>query len=279
MQNIVYVAHTRERDLKRARFSVLNMLHYAHEMGIKYRVIVYTDVPAYFSDLNVLVEEMDSVSIASWQGERQSKERIRIMAARDALATYHGNLILVQNEVFLIDSPAEMFAELSSNSSLMYEELGPFAATGFQLPDTIYYLPIELHQKQANKPLPAPAYSTTLFDMGLIAIHESDRNLLKKILCYHDALLAHLPDSLSATLAFSTVLGNCTFIQEANDWIDQYDKNSRTVDAQIQDFFKEHVNTPMHLLPSEAWQLSHQFDGSPKYSTRNIMEMVREIIQ
>ncbi len=279
MQNIVYVAHSRERDLKRARFSIINLKHFAEEIDHKHRVIVYTDSPAYFSDLDVLVEEMDNITITLWQGARNSDERVRIMAARDAFATYHGNMVLMQNEIFYLDSPAPLFLELSTGSSLMYEEIGQFGSLNYNLPETIHYQAIEPYQKPTHKDLPAPENSTAIYDMGLIGIHEGDRALMKKVLCYHDALLNHLPDSLAAKLAFSYVLGSNTLIQEANDWVDQYDTNKKTVDAQIQAFFIENETLPIEVQPTEAWRLAHQFDGSVKFNEKNILDLVREIMQ
>lgn len=279
MQNIVYVAHTRERDLKRARFSIINLRHFAEEIDQKHRVIVYTDSPAYFSDLDVLIEEMDNITISLWQGARNSDERVRIMAARDAFATYHGNLVLMQNEIFYLDSPAPMFWELSSGSSLMYEEVGQFGSLSYNLPETLHYQTIEPYQKPVPKDLPAPGNSTSMYDMGIIAIHEGDRALMKKVLCYHDALLNHLPDALAAMLAFSYVLGQNTLIQEANDWVDQYDRDKKTVDSLIQTFFRENETLPIEVQPTEAWRLAHQFDGSAKFSEKNILDLVREIMQ
>ncbi len=279
MQNIVYVAHTRERDLKRARFSIINLKHFAEEVGHKHRVIVYTDAPGYFSDLGILIEEMDNVTISLWQGARNSDERIRIMAARDAFATYHGNMVLMQNEIFYLDSPAPLFLELSAGCSLMYEEIGQFGNLNYTLPDSLQYQSIEPYQKQTSKELPAPDWSTSIYNMGLIGIHEADRALMKKVLCYHDALLNHLPDDLAAALAFSFVLGNNTLIQEANDWVDQYDKNKKTVDAAVQSFFRENETLPIEVQPTEAWRLAHQFDGSVKFNEKNILDLVREIMQ
>lgn len=279
MQNIVYVAHTRERDLKRARFSIINLQYFAKEIDHKHRIIIYTDAPGFFSDLDVLVEEMDNITISLWQGTRNSDERVRIMAARDAFATYHGNMVLMQNEVFYLDSPSPLFLELSNSSSLMYEEVGPFSGMGYNLPDTITYQTIEPYKKAAQKSLPAPDADTSLYDMGLIGLHESDRALMKKVLCYHDALLTHLPDKLAASLAFSFVLGRNTLIQEANDWIDQYDRTKKTVDNQIQAFFRENETLPVEVQPTEAWRLAHQFDGSAKFNEKNILDLVREIMQ
>lgn len=278
MQNIVYVAHSRDRDLKRARFSIINLQHFAKEIDHKHRIIIYTDSPNFFSDLDVMVEEMDNVTISLWQGARSSDERVRIMAARDAFATYHGNLVLMQNEIFYLDNPSPLFLELASSSSLMYEDVGPFANLGFDLPETITYQTIEPYNKDVKKSLPAPDADATLYNLGLVGIHESDRSLLKKILCYHDALLAYLPDSLAAELAFSYVMGNNTLVQEANDWVDQYDKSKKSVDGLIQGFFRENELLPIEVQPTEAWRLAHQFDGSAKYSEKNIMDLVREII-
>jgi hypothetical protein len=278
MQNIVYVAHSRNRDLKRARFSIINLQHFAKEIDQKHRIIVYTDAPSFFSDLDVLVEEMDNVTISLWKGARNSDERVRIMAARDAFATYHGNLVLMQNEIFYLDNPSPLFLELSNSSSLMYEDIGPFANMGYELPETITDQAVEPYNKTNQKSLPTPDAETSLYDMGLVGIHESDRSLLKKVLCYHDALLAYLPDALAASLAFSFVLGKNTLIQEANDWVDQYDKSKKSVDGLIQGFFRENELLPIEVQPTEAWRLAHQFDGSAKFSEKNIMDLVREII-
>lgn len=279
MQNIIYVAHTRERDLKRARFSILNLQYFSKEIEQKHRIVVYTDKPSYFSDLDVLVEEMDNVTISMWQGANGSDERVRIMAARDAFATYHGNMIMVQNEAFFIDSPEPLFWELSNNSSIMYEEVGPFGSVGHQLPDTINYLTVEPYKATSQKNLPAPPPNTSVFDMGVIAMHESDRALIKKVLCYFDALLAHLPDRMAAALAFSYVLGNHTLLQEGNDWLDVYAKNNRSMDSLLLTFYKENDGLPVEVQPTEAWRLAHQFDGSLKYAGINIMDMVKEIIR
>ncbi len=279
MQNIVYIAHSKERDLKRARFSILNLQYFSREIEQRHRIIVYTDSPAYFHDLDVLVEELDNITISTWQGARNSNERLRIMAMRDAFATYHGDVVMVQNETFYIDSPEALFWELSAGSSIMYEEVGPLNCQDSDLPETIECLSAEPYQKNASKALPAPAPGTMLFDMGIIAIHESDRALIKKILCYHDALAPHLGEKLSATLAFSYVLGTQTLLEEGNDWIDLYDKDCRLIDGILQDFFSENEGLPMEVLPNEAWRLAHQFDGSLKYSGSNILEMVKEIIR
>jgi hypothetical protein len=278
MQNIVYVAHSRNRDLKRARFSIINLQHFAKEIDHKHRIIIYTDSPSYFTDLDIMVEEMDNITISLWQGDRNSDERVRIMAAKDAFATYHGNIVLMQNEIFYLDNPSPLFLELANGSSLMYEDVGPFANMGFKLPETITFKAIEPYNKDTQKSLPAPHADTTLHNMGLIGIHESDRSLLKKVLCYHDALLAYLPDALAANLAFSFVLGSNTLIQEANDWVDQYDKSKKAFDTMIQAFFRENELLPLEVQPTEAWRLAHQFDGSSKFSEKNIMDLVREII-
>jgi hypothetical protein len=278
MQNIVYVAHSRDRDLKRARFSIINLQYFAKEIDQKHRIIVYTDAPSFFSDLDVMVEEMDNVTISLWQGSRNSDERVRIMAARDAFATYHGNMVLMQNEIFYLDNPSPLFLELSNSSSLMYEDVGPFANMGYVLPETIDYQTTEPYNKSIQKNLPTPDAETSLYDMGLIGIHESDRSLLKKVLCYHDALLAHLPDALAASLAFSFVLGSNTLIQEANDWVDQYDSTLKSIDTIIQAFFRENELLPIEVQPTEAWRLAHQFDGSAKFAEKNILDLVREIM-
>jgi hypothetical protein len=279
MQNIIYVAHTSERDLKRARFSILNLLYFRSEIEQKHRIVVYTDNPLYFSDLDVLVEEMDNVTISMWQGASGSDERVRVMAARDAFATYHGNMIMVQNEAFYLDSPEPLFWELSNNSSIMYEEVGPFNSLGLQLPDIINYLTVEPYKLATQKTLPAPPPGTLVFDMGVIAMHDSDRALIKKVLCYFDALLVHLPEKMAASLAFSYVLGNNTLLQEGNDWLDVYTKNNRGIDGLLMAYYKENYGLPIQAQPTEAWRLAHQFDGSLKYAATNIMDMVKEIIR
>ena len=185
----------------------------------------------------------------------------------------------MQNEIFYLDSPAPLFWELSSGSSLMYEEVGQFGSLNYNLPETLHYQAIEPYQKPTPRDLPAPGNNTSLYDMGIIAIHEGDRALMKKVLCYHDALLNHLPDTLAAMLAFSYVLGQNTLTQEANDWVDQYDRNKKTVDAQILAFFRENETLPIEVQPTEAWRLAHQFDGSSKFSEKNILDLVREIMQ
>jgi len=277
MQNLVYVAHSREKDLKRARFSILNLQYFAKEMDSRHRIVVYTDSPGYFNDLDVLVEEMDNITISMWQGARNSDERVRIMAARDAFATYHGNVILVRNEVFYIDNPSPMFLELYNNSSLMYEETSTLYSIGGQLPETINYLSVEPYQKSAPKTLPTPPPNTSVYDMAIIGLHENDRGLIKKVLCYFDALMGHLPEKLAAAAAFSHVLGSNTLLQEANDWVDTYEPNSTSIDALLQTYFRENEGLPIEVQPTEAWRLAHQLDGSSKYASNNILNLVREL--
>ncbi|CAN5276580.1 hypothetical protein BH09BAC1_BH09BAC1_12110 [soil metagenome] len=277
MQNIVYVAHTKEKDLKRARFSILNLQYFAPEIELKHRIIVYTDAPSYFSDLDVLIEEMDNITISMWQGCRNSNERVRILAARDAFATYHGTIILVGNEVFYLDNPSSIFLEISAGSSMMYEEVAPFADMGRKLPETINYLAIEPYQKALQKSLPAPPPHIAIYNSAIIGIHESDKGMIKKVLCYFDALMSHLPESISTAVAFSYVLGTSTILQEANDWIDVYDKAYRPINGLLNTFFKENDGLPVKTQQVEAWRLAHQFDGSAKYSKTDILSLVREI--
>lgn len=279
MQNIVYVAHTHERELKRARFSILNLMHFSTEMELRHRIIVYTDSPSHFSDLDVLIEEMDNITISMWQGASASKERIRIMAMRDAFATYHGNVIMVGNETFYLDNPAPLFLELSEGSSLMYEELTHLADLSITLPKQIAYLTTEPYKKIEEKQLDAPPAHTSIFESAAIGIHENDRQLVKKTLCYFDALLAYMPEKIASMVAFSFVLGNNTLLQEANDWVDFFDAENRIADSLIQQFFKENDGLHMEALPTEAWRLAHQFDGSVKYCHNNIINLVRELIE
>lgn len=278
MQNIVYVAHTRERDLKRARFSILNLQHFAAEMEMRHRIVVYTDSPGYFNDLDVLIEEMDNITISMWQGTSASTERVRIMAMRDAFATYHGNVVMVGNETFYLDNPSSLFLELSDGSSLMYEELASLADLSINLPAELPYLTTEPYKKQERKLLPAPPASTSIFDSAIVGIHENDRQVIKKVLCYFDALQGYMPDKLAAIAAFSFVLGNNTLLQEANDWVDLYDGENKAADGLIQQFFKDNEGLPNEVLPTEAWRLAHQFDGSFKYSQNSLLDMVRELI-
>jgi hypothetical protein len=101
--------------------------------------------------------------------------------------------------------------------------------------------------------------------------------LIKKVLCYFDALMGHLPEKLAAAAAFSHVLGSNTLLQEANDWVDTYEHNSTSIDALLQTYFRENEGLPIEVQPTEAWRLAHQLDGSSKYASNNILNLVREL--
>ncbi len=277
MQNIVYVAHSKERDLRRARFSILNLQYFAAEIEMKHRIIVYTDLPAYFTDLDVVIEEMDHITISMWQGTHHSAERVRIMAARDAFATYHGDVILVKNEVFYLDSPGALLLELSEDCSLMYEEVAPLASIVAYLPETITYTTTEPYQKSIEKALSAPLPNTPIYNTAVIGINESDRATIKKVLYYFDALLAYMPEHQAAAVAYSHVLGTNTFLQEANDWVDVYDGDCKLVDPMLHSYFRENNDLPLEVQPTEAWRFAHQLDGSLKFSEMDILSLVREI--
>ena len=121
MINFLYLAHSTERFRKQTVFSILSLLEYLNEGKIEYRIIVYTDEPAYFNCLEVETQLIDSAQIDEWKGPDKFVHRCKICMIIDAAEKFEGKLVYLDSDNCVFRSPVQMLKDWKEDLAIMQD--------------------------------------------------------------------------------------------------------------------------------------------------------------
>lgn len=85
---ILYQAYGAVEYLNQALYSILTLRHYCPDLDQKYRVIVYTDNPAFSERRGIEPRQVSVEQVQQWRGRYNFEHRFKIEMIRDASQLY-----------------------------------------------------------------------------------------------------------------------------------------------------------------------------------------------
>ena len=270
--SIVYLAHSSLADRHAAKFSVLTLLRQLDQFDQLPQIIVYTDSPAYFEGMDVLVEDLDPCIIDIWKQERNNDDFLKWHVIEDFFKTYHGNMLWIDPYMLWNEDAIELLNADGFANNIVYRSLGPLQKA--DLPDLTEHL-YEILKVNSGQLIIDPQME--VFDTRVLGIKEADSNISKNVFKLMDVMLGHSNYGALRQIAASKELKSFGEVSLCNAWTDMM-PNKLVNDQILNDFFWSHADLPMEQLLPKLRETEQLIVSSPTSYNRNILRMMREMI-
>jgi hypothetical protein len=257
VNSLVLQAYGQPQLLRQARFCLLTFQHFALRGAERYRAVVYTDAPEFFSGLgpNVVTERVSAEVLRHWRGPIDFLHRIKLEMLADAFRRYDGTVLYVDSDTYFIADPALVFGRIAPGTAVMHEPEGRLDeernAVARKLHRFVRARAVTLASGESVRVPPA----TAMWNAGVIGLDESDRGALAPALPLTDALYAAYAKHNMEQLAVSHALGQRLSLRAAADVIYHYWSTKGEMDAVLEEFFARHRGAPLWELSSAAFAL------------------------
>lgn len=278
MQNysIVYLAHSDVESLRAVRFSLLSLFSRLNEFDTPPQVVVYTDTPGYFNDMNLVIEELDSFIVDYWKGEPQYEGLLKWRVFDDFFRTYHGNLLYVGAYKLWHEDAIEELNAGKFEDNLVLNELGAL----FQLTDTGF----DHIQQFVNgnngihlNELPEIPNTTPIYDTEVIGIKAKHADTVQRVVQYIEALYSVSKEEVTHKLASSVVLDQEGPVSTIKGFIDIKD-NKAVVDVILSEFFWLNFDLPLEQQLKRSMETERLLASKPAHYNTNFIKRFRDII-
>jgi hypothetical protein len=223
MNYFVIQCYGKERILREAKFCVLSLLQFI-KGNANYKIVLYTDNPAFFDDINqyVICEPLLPETAQQWKGEHNFVHRVKIMMLLNFTAKYEGKLIYLDSDTWFKTSPEELFAKVDNQNALMHLPEAQLKSNANPIIKKIHHFVKANTFALANGDkvtIPADYY---MWNAGVIGLTTQARPIIEKVLQLTDAMLAAYQKHVMEQLAFSYFLQKEFTAHRCDDAIEHY---------------------------------------------------------
>ena len=198
---IVYLAHTQQRILDDAVFSILNLVYQGLE-NLDCEVIVGTDKPEFFASLPVTTWPITSTNITEWKGEINFIHRTKPVFLDLVVKRYPGcHLIYFDADTALKSELSVLLGKIDAGKAVMHASEGLINET-----DMAVYT--QVRSKIADGTLDLDGLSESeMFNAGVIGIPASQTFILEKVIANLDKTYPKLRIHIIEQMLFSYYIG------------------------------------------------------------------------
>lgn len=246
MINFVYLAHSQERFIKQAVFSVLSLLEYLSDSTFDSRVIVYTDQPDYFSRLKVETVLIGKAELKEWRGSIDFVHRMKICVLQDTAKRFDGRFFYLDTDNCAFQSPISLLKQWRDDtvfmSSLEYVLENPGDLVGKKYK--------RFFKKQSHFIGKVQSYEVTLrqecWNAGVIGLPREAIKYLPDVLALCDEMHKAFPKHLSEQMAFNIVMGHhfqlVGFSDFSYHWFGHGQAINKIIDSVLIDYPSVHLD-------------------------------------
>ena len=225
MNNLVYYVYGADQYVRQTLFSIMSALRFEASTNRPWRIIIYTDNPDPYRDLNATLEYLDADRMREWAGQANFGHRRKIFALQHSLETY-GPSVLLDCDTYFRKSPRRLFARMGPGNIIMHLCEARFDRLSH--PDAV-----ALAQGLCSAPFSVcdQLYGFTMkslmWNSGVVGLHTADAHLIEQVICLSDAIYQRslTPSSgkaaawcaLSEQVAWSQVLAGAARVQECGE--------------------------------------------------------------
>ena len=287
MNNLVYYVYGADQYVRQTLFSIMSALRFEASTNRPWRIIIYTDNPDPYRDLNATLEYLDADRMREWAGPANFGHRRKIFALQHSLETY-GPSVLLDCDTYFRKSPRRLFARMGPGNIIMHLCEARFDRLSH--PDAV-----ALAQGLCSAPFSVcdQLYGFTMkslmWNSGVVGLHTADAHLIEQVICLSDAIYQRslTPSSgkpaawcaLSEQVAWSRVLAGAARVRECGDIVFHYWLHD--LRTPFQKVLAERLEgTPLPLrqeLADEIYQLRPQA-SRPQGVKANIKMWIRSLL-
>lgn len=268
--SIVYLAHNDQAHRQAAKFSALSLLRQLDQFDIKPQVIIYTDSPAYFDELGVVVEDLDPCIIDIWKHERTNDDFLKWHVIEDFFKTYHGNMLWVDPYMLWNEDAIELINADDLRENIVYRELGHINQVASAQYNDL--LAANNGQQYINPEL-------KVYDTRVLGLGEQFGQMPAKVFDLLGTLLrkTNLQDGSIRQVVASQILSVTGQVTLCNAWFDMT-LHKLVNDQIISDFFWLNGELPLAQQIQKSRETEQLILSNPTHYSRNILKMMRELI-
>lgn len=223
MNYFVIQCYGKERILREAKFCVLSLLRYIQGQE-GYKIVLYTDNPAFFEDIKefVVCEPLPPETVQQWKGEHNFVHRVKIQMLLDFASKYSGKFIYLDSDTWFKQSPAELFTQIDDSNTLMHLPEAQLKSNANPIIKKIHrFVKANTFTLTNGEKVNIPA-EYFMWNAGVIGLHTDARPVMEKVLQLTDAMLAAYQKHVMEQLAFSYFLQKEFTTRRSDDVIEHY---------------------------------------------------------
>lgn len=223
MNYFVIQCYGKERILREAKFCVLSLLRYIQGQE-GYKIVLYTDNPAFFEDIKefVVCEPLPPETVLQWKGEHNFVHRVKIQMLLDFASKYSGKFIYLDSDTWFKQSPAELFTQIDDSNALMHLPEAQLKSNANPIIKKIHrFVKANTFTLTNGEKVNIPA-EYFMWNAGVIGLHTDARPVMEKVLHLTDAMLAAYQKHVMEQLAFSYFLQKEFTTRRCDDVIEHY---------------------------------------------------------
>ncbi|WP_148561669.1 hypothetical protein [Pontibacter korlensis] len=241
---------------RQAIYALLSLLKvYRIKLPRSLHVVVYTDTPALFSQLQEVISlelvYLSNEKFSSWKGDKQQLFRTKIRLLQEMSNAGQGSIVYADTDIIFYKKVDKLFSWLNKGNTLLHTKEATLSTEGFQTYcDSFCGRQFTLASERSIDILD----SHYMWNAGVIGLPRSKFSLVDDVLELNDRLLAINDLRLVEQLAFSVVLAVSSSLRECHDVIFHYcwnggkDKMDEQIKQLLRDYSSDGVGAPVKHL-------------------------------
>lgn len=264
MQIIAYLSYGNRKEYQlELYFSILSALRFLKDTPDEIRICVISDHPKDFGDrLPIDCLSFSQAEFAEWT-HGASLHRAKICALMRVMDHYQAPVALIDSDTYFLDNPTKLLERITPQQSVLF---------GFEHVMNTDQLWQPLFEKLGDRIDFGGVFldqHCTMFNAGVVGLHNANRSLLDKVLAMVDKLNETHHVFTDEQLSFSIVLNQLTKLSLSDDLIRHYWGwyERRFIHVQIARLFKELNAENLERLVFDSTPL--RFEDCPPVSLKD----------
>jgi hypothetical protein len=220
MNYLLYLSYGRGLHEQEVTFSVLSASRWSDPT--RYRVLIYTDHPESFQNLDADIVFVSPEQWDEWSGPRNFAHRRKILALQHALREYQSRVVLLDGDTWLRAPVDRLFDLVAPGRAVMHIREGEISQIDSPiLRELTHMLAGSLFADLGGNELKISS-DVSMWNAGVIGMDPAELPLLQEVLHLTDQFCAVSDLHVLEQFAFSWILQNKTELSECPDLVFHY---------------------------------------------------------
>ncbi|MGB0368153.1 MAG: hypothetical protein ACPGD8_02035 [Flavobacteriales bacterium] len=270
---IVYLAHTQQRILDDAVFSILNLVHQGVEK-LDCEILVGTDKPECFDGLPVTIWPVSEEQIEGWKGEIDFIHRTKpCFLALVAEANPEHNILYFDADTAVKSSLPKMLTQIGGGQAIMHASEGTLAEAEMPV-----YKKLRVGIKSGELNLDGLP-QTEMFNAGVIGIPAKHTGIFREVVASVDVFYPKLKVHIVEQVLFSYLIGKkASVIDSSNQVVHWWGKGLNTGPV-ISEFLRSSGELNLEAKSAAAVRLVQTIEQTPFNRNPTFLERLKRSVK
>ncbi len=214
---LLFLSYGRGPHQDEVRFAVYSVRR-LHPEPASLQIVICTDQPDYFQDLDVVCCYVAPDEWAEWGGPQNFNHRRKILAMQHLLRQSTEPVVLMDGDVWIRESLSLLAGRIGPGQAVMHIREGQVGRVRSKVYGALADL-LNSHHDVRQLGIPDSAW---MWNAGVIGLHPADQGLLTDVLALTDRLTRASSLHVLEQFAFSWILQSRLQLSEAADLVFHY---------------------------------------------------------